>query len=346
VAEARIGDGGTLRGCLIGAGSFARNHALAWRDLAPEGARLVGVCDLDLGRARDVAAALGAEAYDNAATMLDRLRPDFVDVATTPPSHRALVELGAPRARLVICQKPLAEAVEDAEAMVAACAAHGAALLVHENFRWQRPFRRMRELMPELGAVRFGRFSFRHGFDVYAGQPYLARQPRLAILDVGVHVFDLLRLFLGEVTALSCETQRRNPRPAGEDAFTALTRHAGGAVGVTDVSFDSRLSPEPFPETLAVVEGDEGTLELRQGYRLVVHGRGRRREEELEPEPPAWGAKPWHAVQDSVVAIQRHALAVLRRRSAPEPSGADNLATLRLCRAAYEAAATGRRVAP
>lgn len=230
--------------------------------------------------------------------------------------------------------------------MVAACDRAGVPFLIHENFRWQRPFLRMQELVGAgaIGTPRFLRLSFRHRWDVYAGQPYLAAVQRLAIIDMGVHLFDLVRLFLGEAEAISCETQRRNPAVAGEDAFTALTRHAGGAVGVTDCSFHTTLRPEPFPQTLAALEGDDGTLELREGYRLLIHDARGRREEDVEPSVLSWGEKPWHVVQDSVRNFERHVLQVLRGEAEPQPSGADNLRTLRLCLAAYESAEMGRRV--
>jgi predicted dehydrogenase len=56
---------------------------------------------------------------------------------------------------------------------------------------------RMQELLAGAPSARprFLHLSFRHRWDVYAGQPYLATVPRLAIMDMGVHLFDLLRLF-------------------------------------------------------------------------------------------------------------------------------------------------------
>jgi predicted dehydrogenase len=97
---------------------------------------------------------------------------------------------------------------------------------------------------------------------------------------------------------------------------------------------------------VAVLEADEGTLELREDYRLLIHDAQGRREEDVEPEVPAWGEKPWHVVQDSVRNFERHVLAVLRGEAAPQPSGADNLRTLALCLAAYDSAETGKRVQP
>ena len=61
---------------------------------------------------------------------------------------------------------------------------------------------------------------------------------------------------------------------------------------------------------------------------------------DVEPDVPAWGAKPWHAIQDSVVAFQQHAAEVIRGRAEPRPSGRDNRETLRAALAAYESALT------
>ena len=113
------------RGVLIGCGFFARNHMAAWGDLT--GAVIMGVCDRDPAKARAYARDFGIPHWGtDAAEMLATLRPDFVDIATTVESHRALVELAARHARLVICQKPFAETLENAAAMVAACEARGA----------------------------------------------------------------------------------------------------------------------------------------------------------------------------------------------------------------------------
>lgn len=332
----------THRGVLIGCGFFARNHMEAWTRQA--GVRIVGVCDTDPAKAAAFAAAYGAEAGTDAAEMLARLRPDFVDIATTVGSHRALVELAADHARLVICQKPFAGTLEDGAAMVAACAARGVVLTVHENFRWQRPIREMKARMAEVGRPRFLRLAFRHGYDIYANQPYLAEVPDLALTDVGLHLFDMVRHLMGDVTRVACEVQRRNPRVKGEDAFTALLRHASGAVSSVECSFHSVLEPDPFPQSLALLEGDEGTLELTQGYALRLHKGGRVESFDTEPDCPDWGAKPWHLIQDSVVAFQAHVVAVLEGRAEAAPSGAHNLGTLGLTLAAIRAGQTGQTV--
>jgi len=333
----------SLRGGLIGCGFFAENHLNAWAGL--EGAEIAALCDLNPDRLAEIGHRFGiGAAYSDAADMLTNEQLDFVDIATTVSSHLPLVTLAAGHVATIICQKPFAGKVHEAEAMVAACADAGATLLVHENFRWQRAFVEMKRLVDQglVGTPHFGRFAFRHGYDNYVNQPYLAEIERFAIMDVGLHLFDLTRLFFGEATHLSCSTQRLNPAVRGEDAFTALVEHRSGARSICDCSFYSVYDPEPFPNTAALIEGDQGTLELDRAFALTVHTRSGRETLDLEPEVPRWGGKPWHGVQDSVVRFQRHAVDVMRGHGDPQPSGADNIETLRLAIAAYEAA-EGRR---
>ena len=112
----------TWRGVLIGCGFFAANQMHAWAGL--EGARIVAVCDLDIDKARQMAERFGiAAAFDDADEMLASVDFDFVDIATTSASHRLLVEAAVKRARLVICQKPFADTLGDAAAMVEAARA-------------------------------------------------------------------------------------------------------------------------------------------------------------------------------------------------------------------------------
>ena len=111
--------GDSVRGALIGCGFFAENHLNAWRDL---GANIVAVCDIDLGKAESAASRHKiARAYSDANEMLRTEKPDFVDIVTTVPSHRMLVELAAKNGVGAICQKPFATNLADADAMIAAC---------------------------------------------------------------------------------------------------------------------------------------------------------------------------------------------------------------------------------
>lgn len=335
----------TFRGGLVGCGFFARNHAHAWGEL--DGVEIVAACDLDPGRARSFAADFGiARAYSDPARMLSDERLDFVDIVTQPQSHRELVELAARSGVHTICQKPLAPTLEDARAMVETCRAAGVRFMVHENFRWQTPMRALRESAQEIGDLFHGGIRFRSGFDVYAAQPYLATDERFIIYDLGVHLLDLARFFLGEASRVHCETQRVNPRIRGEDVATLLLKTPAGAVCVIEMSYASRTEPELFPQTLVHLEGASGAATLGPHYQLTVTTPRGTERRAVAPQSYPWSSSPAEAIQESVVAIQRHWLQCLREDREPETSGADNLRTLELVFGAYDSARQGSPYVP
>ncbi|MFO1055412.1 MAG: Gfo/Idh/MocA family oxidoreductase [Dongiaceae bacterium] len=336
-----------LRAGLIGCGFFAQNHLHAWRDI-PE-VELVAVCDSDRAKADAARQRFGVpRAYQEAAAMLAAERLDFVDIVTTMPSHRALVELAAAHRVPAIVQKPFAPRWEDCLAMVEACRRAGVPLMVHENFRFQSPMMEARAVLASgaIGEPYFGRVSFRTAYDVYANQPYLAEEERFILLDLGIHVLDVARVFLGEADRLYCQAQSIRPGIRGEDMATMMLHHRSGATSVVDCSYASRLDPDPFPETLLHLEGTRGSLVLARGLDLTVVSDGRTTRRNLATPLLSWTSQPWHVAQESVLNTQRHWVERLKAGREPETSGADNLRTYALVMAAYDSAASGAAVAP
>ncbi|WP_287834739.1 Gfo/Idh/MocA family protein [Acidiphilium sp.] len=331
-----------LNGALIGCGFFAQNQLRAWAEAGDAG--IVALCDRDAARLAATAARFGiARTYDDAAEMLARERPDFVDIATTVASHVPLVTLAARAGVPVICQKPFTETLAEAAGLVETCRRAGVPLMVHENFRWQAPIRAVRRVLDEgeIGQPFWARIAFRSAYDVYAGQPYLAEGSRFIIQDLGIHLLDVARFLFGEVTTLAARTQRVNPRIAGEDVATMMLGHAAGVTTVVDCSYASAQERELFPQSLIEIDGARGTLRLGADYELVVHADGATRRETVAPDEARWGPAPWHGIQHSVFDIQEHFIACLRGGREPETSGADNLRTLALVEAAYLSAQRG-----
>jgi predicted dehydrogenase len=336
-----------LRAGLIGCGFFARNHLQAWK-MIPE-VTLVAVCDIDRDKAETARAEFGAaKAYNDAAAMLREEKLDFVDIATTMGSHRAIGEEAAKHGVHAIIQKPLAPSWEDCTAIADAFHKAGRRLMVHENFRFQAPILAVRRALAEgrIGKPHFAQISFRSGFDVYAAQPSLAKEDRFILLDLGIHLLDILRVLMGEVTSVQCQTQRINPKIQGEDVATALCRHESGAVSIVDCSYASKVEPDPFPQTLLKVEGDKGVLELGADYRLRIVSDGKVSEGSVEPNLLPWAAKPWHGLQESVLNAQRHWVESLLGGREAETSCVDNLKTFALVMACYDSARTGSTAQP
>lgn len=334
-----------LRGAVIGCGFFAVNHLHGWRDA--KGADIVAVCDRSPERLNLVGEQFEIAArYQDAADMLARESLDFVDIATTAPSHRVLAELAASHGLAVICQKPFAPSLDDAKAIVAACDKAGVPLMVHENFRWQSPIQAVKAILDsgDIGEVFWGRVSFRSAYDVFSGQPYLAEGERFIVEDLGIHALDIARFLFGDVLSVSAKTKRVNPRIRGEDVATMLLDHGGGVASVVDCSYATQNEMELFPQTLLEVDGNNGSLRLGANYQLTITASGKTRHVDLAPPLLPWASRPWHNIQESVALIEQHWVDCLNRKQEPQTSGRDNLKTFALVEAVYQSAASGQTV--
>lgn len=135
-----------LRFAVFGAGFWTRYQLAAWGEVPG------ATCAAIYNHTREKAARLAGEfaipaVYDDAAALLDEVRPDFVDIITDPSTHGAFVELAARRRVPVVCQKPLAPTLAEAERLARICTEAGVPLIVHENWRWQHPLRQLKAVL-------------------------------------------------------------------------------------------------------------------------------------------------------------------------------------------------------
>lgn len=333
-----------MRVAVAGAGFWAHTQSAAWGEVP--GARVVAVADTDRDKALSLASRLGAAAYADAGEMLDRERPDLFDVIAAVPAHASLVRLAFAKRVPVLCQKPMAETLVECEALVSEAETAGVWFAVHENWRHQAPLRRVRELLAEgaIGRPFRARLDMISGFDVFANQPALRTAERFILLDLGCHLFDTARSWFGEADRVFCQATTVRPGVRGEDVATTHLRMGGVAVTVNLAYAGTPLERECFPQTLAFVEGDRGSLELDADFRLrLTTDAGTLVRRVPVPFRP-WADPRYAVVQTSMVPCLTEVAAALRAGRPAETSAADNLRTMRLVFAAYESAATGRAV--
>ncbi len=124
-----------LQFAVIGTGFWARYQLAAWLEL--KGPRCVALYNRTPAKAEKLAQEFAIRSvYRDAEELFEKARPDFVDVITDVGTHRHFVEMAARHKVPVICQKPLAPALTDAEAMLNSCRRAEVPLFVHENWRW------------------------------------------------------------------------------------------------------------------------------------------------------------------------------------------------------------------
>jgi predicted dehydrogenase len=278
--------------------------------------------------------------------MIERERPEFLDIIAAVSAHGPLVRLAAARKMPVICQKPMAERPEECEALVALCRDAGIPFAIHENWRWQAPMRRVKELLAQgvIGKPFRCRIDMVSGFDVFANQPGLRREEKFIIADLGCHLFDLARSLFGEAASVYCRTSQVHDGIAGEDVATAVFAMGGATVTVNMAYAGTPLERECFPETLLFIEGDKGSIEVSPGFMVRVTTRAGTEAAPVTPTAYAWANPKYAVVQSSMVACHQDLVRALRTGSRAETDGADNLKTMRLVFAAYESARTGTLV--
>ena len=336
-----------LRFAIFGAGFWSNFQLAAWREL--KGVECVAIYNRTRAKADALAKKFNvAKTYDDAEELLRREKLDFVDIISDVDTHSHFVHLAAKHKVPAICQKPLAPTLAEAERMVAACKQAGVPLFVHENWRFQRPIRCVKDLLAEnaIGAPFRARIDMISGFPVFRNQPFLKELPQFILTDLGTHILDAARFLFGEASSLYCHTKRVHPDIKGEDVATVMMKMGTQQTTVLcQMAYaENALEREVFPQTLIFIEGDKGSLELAPDYWVRVttaEGTNSRRH---PPPRYSWADPAYDVVQASIVDCHADLLCALSGNGAAETTGDDNLKTLRLVFAAYDSANSNRVV--
>lgn len=330
-----------------GAGFFSGFHYEAWSRM-PD-VVLAGVCDLDLPRARAMADQYGiADTFDGAARMLEDTRPDLLDIAVPPATHLDMIRLGVQHGIPMICQKPFCGTLQDAEAAVKLCEGVGVALVVHENFRFQPWYRRIKTLLDQgtLGSVYQVSFRLRpgdgQGPDAYLDrQPYFQKMKRFLVHETAIHLIDVFRFLFGDVTRVYADLTRLNPAIAGEDAGVILFNFASGIRGLFDGNRLADHAARNHRLTMGelLIEGDAGSLQLNGDGRIFRRDHGSNDWSQVEY---AWQDRGFGG--DCVYALQAHVVNGLTGAGPLENTARDYLANLKIEDAVYRSNDTAQAI--
>jgi predicted dehydrogenase len=333
-----------LRFALLGAGFWAQYQLAGWMETG--GAECVAVYNRTRQKAEELAARFAIPAvYDDPEELLRRERPDFVDIVTAVETHAPFLRLAVRHGLPVVCQKPLAVSLEEAEQVVAECGAAGVPLYVNENWRWQTPIRALKEVLDSgvIGTPFRARIDMISGFPVFANQPFLRELEQFILTDLGSHTLDTARFLFGEAESLYCTTQRVHAGIRGEDCATVVLKMESGMTVLVEMAYaENYLERDRFPETAIFVEGSRGSAELALDFWIRVTTKDGTHIRRVPPPRYAWADPAYDVVHASIVPCQANLLAALAGRGAAETTGEDNLKTVRLVFGSYESARANR----
>lgn len=339
---------GPLTGICIGAGYFSRFHHEAWQRL--EDASLLANCDRDLEKAKSYASQFGVPASimpDELEGWLKNNQPDFVDIVTPPGTHFELCQIAIDAGCAIICQKPLAPDWKQTQQLVDLVERSGARFMVHENWRWQPWYRKIKALIEadELGELYHCNVHCRMG-DGWGDDAYLARQPffreyeRLFLFETGVHFLDTFRFLFGDAKSVFAKTAKRNPVIKGEDSALVVCEMNSGVTAVLDANRYNESDAPDARYTFGTVriEGSKGHLELDFDGSIRLKRLG------VVAEVVDYGPSRDGFAGDCVFGVQQHFVKCMRSGQPFESSAADYLKSVAMVEAAYKSAATDQVV--
>lgn len=263
-----------LRYALIGAGSVARTHL---REIAGvPGVNLVGVADTaPRSRWRISVDDARVARFEDASSLLRETAPDLVSICTPPSSHHGLTLLALASGAHVVCEKPMAMNLPDAEDMEKARAAAGLIGAINFSYRNLPAFRFARDLIRrgEIGGVVRVGAAYLQSFMAVPTTPWSWRNDAAvagfgALGDLGVHAIDAVRFVTG-LEFVRVVGSIRTFIPEKRDGSGHLHRvttdtHASWLADLGDdamASFETTYAAPGYGDLLRIeVSGESGTL--------------------------------------------------------------------------------------
>jgi predicted dehydrogenase len=362
---------------LIGYAFMGRAHSNAYRQVGPFlSPRLTPRLKVLCGRTeRKVNAAARQFGWEETATdwkqVVTRPDIDLVDVSTPGDSHAPIAIAAARAGKAVICEKPLANTVREAERMLDAVERAGVTHMVCHNYRRAPAVMLAHRMIADgqFGELRHFRGTYLQDWINDPAFPLVWRLDRKqagsgALGDIGAHVVDLARFLVGEIAEVAGDlrtfiprrplpgTRGKTGRVTVDDAAMALVRFATGAMGTIEAT---RLAPGRKNFNRFEINGSRGSLafNLERMNELEVYLEADRKQtrgfrtilvtDNRHPYIKAWWP-PGHIIgyEHTFTHTVYDLLEAMADDRVPEPNFADGVKNQRVLAAVERAAKTRR----
>jgi predicted dehydrogenase len=335
---------------LVGAGLIGREHAALIANHA--GATLAAICEPSPAAAA-FAESIGAPCHADLDAMLDAVKPDGVIVASPNQLHRSVAVACIERAVPCLVEKPLADTVEAAFAIVQASEQSGVPVLVGHQRRHSPDIRAAKRTIEDGSLGQLVAVNGMTLFDKPDG--YFVdwrRQAGGGVLLINlIHDIDVLRWLVGEIDSVQAFTSSAVRGFEVEDTASLAIRFRNGALGTFVIS-DAAVSPWAWEYT----SGQALYHPTQPGAALFLAGRKaslsvsdlylwRHADPDGDWQDPL--VREHRPVERSLTYVNQldHFLDVVRGAAAPLTSARDGMMTLAATLAVARAGRENRAVA-
>ncbi|MBM3289984.1 MAG: Gfo/Idh/MocA family oxidoreductase [Candidatus Hydrogenedentes bacterium] len=322
----------------LGIMSFAHMHAYSYAASIAQvdGVELASVWDDDPARGMAAAEQNGAAFIADQAAFL-KSDIDGVIICSENVKHRAMVEAAARAKKWILCEKPLATTIEDAQAMIDVCKKEGVGLGTAFPCRHVPPLVAVKDEIADgkYGAI-YAATCTNNGS--YPGGWFAdeALSGGGATMDHTVHVADVLRWMLGkEFTHVYCENGNLVRPGIGTDDFGSLHLEMEGGIKISHVASWNRAKSFPtWGDVTMEIIGEKGVVTVDAfNQKIDLYN-----DDAMRTQWVGWG-------DNCDIGLVRDLADAIRERRDPAATGVDGLRAVEVTVAAYRSAKSKQRVA-
>lgn len=311
--------------------------------------RVLACYDRNAEAARTTAAAHGIPTvYESLDDLLADQAIQIVDIAVPAWHQREIAERALAAGKHLLCQKPLAENLPDALAIVAAVHAAGRKAAVNQQMRWSAGIAAAKDLItrgligtPTDAQIQVSTVTPWHMW------PWLQVAPRLEVMYHSIHYLDSLRYLLGDPAWVTSRHTRFPGQPeTGETKTITVLDYDSGLQALVAVNHHDHSGDNYATFRFLGTEGViKGTIGLLYNY---PDGRPDTLQLHSTRAGPDWVDVALEGlwIPDAFIGPMASLMDAIQHDTAPITDVADNLGTLRVVHAAYQSAAEQRSIRP
>ncbi len=260
-----IGSNSMLNFALVGCGRIAKRHSELLGLNQIKGATLAAVCDINEEKANAIGLRFGVPYYTDMDEMMQKEPVDVVSVLTPSGLHAEQVVNLAKFQKHIVVEKPMALTLEDADAMIHACADNNIKLFVIKQNRFNVPVVKLREALDAgrfgqlvLGTVRVRWCRTQAYYDQDEWRGTWAYDGGVLTNQASHHI-DMLEWMMGEVDSVFAKSATALVDIETEDTAVVLLQFRNGALGVIEATTATR--PTDLEGSISIL-GEQGSVEI------------------------------------------------------------------------------------
>lgn len=256
-----------IKVAIIGAGFMGKMHAEVYQNLNK--AKLIAIADSDLEKAQLLADKYKATAYSSLEELINQEDIDAIDICLPTFLHKEYVIKAARAGKNILCEKPIALTVKDAEEMIQAVKKAKVELMVAQVIRFWPEYVELKKIyqVGELGRLLSITLTRLSPTPTWAWDNWLADAERSggALLDLHIHDTDYLLYLLGKPVSLASRVSSGRLKYA--HVFTIFT-FPDKVIAFTEGGWDM---PDNFPFTMAYTAlFEKGAVEFNSRHEKTL----------------------------------------------------------------------------